>query len=491
MSYQANAVNVPIIDNYINGEWKPAADGSTFASINPANFREVVGHVPDSSPAELEEAVAAADEARTAWRKRSGAQRGDLLYRAAALMEERADDIGRTMTREMGKTFPEAKGETLRGAAILRYYAGEGMRKVGDVITSTDAEALMFTTRAPLGVVGVISPWNFPVAIPVWKIAPALVYGNTVVWKPATETSVTASKVMQCFHDAGFPAGVANMIIGSGRTIGQGIASHPGIHGITFTGSNAVGKQVGQAALARGAKYQLEMGGKNPIIVAEDADLDLAVEAAVSGGIRSTGQKCTATSRVIVEREVMEEFKAKLLEKVKTLKVGDGLEPSTWLGPCANKSQWETVQSYIRRGVEEGARLLYGGMKPKDPALADGYFVIPAVFDEVTSKMAVAQEEIFGPVLTLIAADSMKEAIELANDTEFGLSASIYTRDIGNVLSFIHEMDAGLVRVNAETAGVELQAPFGGMKQSSSHSREQGQAAIEFFTSIKTVFIKS
>jgi len=491
MSETTNAGGVPMIDNYINGAWRPSANGSTTPSINPANVKEIVGYVPNSTAAELDEAVAAANAAKAAWRKRSGASRGDLLFKAAALMEERADDIGRTMTREMGKTFPEAKGETLRGVAILRYYAGEGMRKVGDVIPSTDAEALMFTTRAPLGVVGVISPWNFPVAIPVWKIAPALIYGNTVVWKPATETSVTAAKVMQCFHDAGFPAGVINMIVGSGRTIGNGIASHPGVNGVTFTGSNGVGKQVGQAALARGAKYQLEMGGKNPIIIAKDADLDLAVEATISGGIKSTGQKCTATSRVIVERDVMEPFKAKLLEKVKALKVGDGLEPSTWLGPCANESQWETVQTYIRKGVEEGAKLLYGGTKPEDPALADGYFVTPAVFDGVTSKMAIAQEEIFGPVLALIEADNMQEAIELANDSEFGLSASIYTRDIGNVLSFIHDMDAGLVRVNAETAGVELQAPFGGMKQSSSHSREQGQAAIEFFTSIKTVFVKA
>jgi len=479
------------VHNYIGGQWKAAANGSTVASINPARVDEVVGYVPDSSAVELDEAVSAAAAAKSAWRNLSGAERGKLLYRAADLLEQRADDIGRTMTREMGKTFPEGKGETLRGVDILRYYAGEGMRKIGDVIPSTDAGALMFTTRVPLGVVGVISPWNFPVAIPLWKIAPALVYGNTVVWKPATETSVTASKVMACFHDAGFPEGVVNMVIGGGRTIGHGIASHTGIQGVTFTGSNGVGKQVGQAALSRGAKYQLEMGGKNPIIIAKDADLDLAVEATISGGLRSTGQKCTATSRVIVEREVMEPFKAKLLERVRALKVGDGLDPSAWLGPCANENQYDTVQSYIRRGVEEGARLLYGGSRPEDPALANGYFVTPAVFDEVTIGMAIARDEIFGPVLALIAADSLEQAVELANDTEYGLSASIYTRDIGSVLHFVREMDAGLVRVNAETAGVELQAPFGGMKQSSSHSREQGQAAIEFFTAIKTVFIKS
>ncbi|MFC0328704.1 alpha-ketoglutaric semialdehyde dehydrogenase GucD [Paenibacillus sepulcri] len=487
MSSNQDAKN---IGNYINGQWKPSVGGGSQASINPARKSEVVGYVPDSQNADLNEAVEAAQAAKRPWRKLAGSQRGALLFKAADIMESRLDEIGETMSREMGKTFPEAKGETARGVAILRYYAGEGMRKIGDVIPSTDADAFMFTTRMPLGVVGVISPWNFPVAIPVWKIAPALIYGNSVVWKPATETAVTASKIAECFHDAGFPAGVLNMVVGSGSTIGQGIASHPGIHGLTFTGSNEVGKQVGQSALKRGAKYQLEMGGKNPIIIAADADLDLAVEATISGGLRSTGQKCTATSRVIVVRDVYETFKEKLLEKVKSLKVGDGMDASTWLGPCANEKQLETVLSYIKKGKEEGAVLLYGGDRPDEAGLADGFYVTPAVFDRVTSRMAIAQEEIFGPVLTLIEAADFESAVDLANDTDFGLSASIYTRDIGNILNFVQEMDAGLVRVNAETAGVELQAPFGGMKQSSSHSREQGQAAIEFFTSIKTVFIK-
>ncbi|MFC4808054.1 alpha-ketoglutaric semialdehyde dehydrogenase GucD [Paenibacillus sp. GCM10023250] len=486
-----HAVQEPqVIRNYIGGQWKAPAGGGSTPSINPARKSEIVGYVPDSQIGDLNEAVEAAEAARRSWRKLSGAQRGALLFKAADAMERRLDEIGRTMSREMGKTFAEAKGETARGVAILRYYAGEGMRKIGDVIPSTDADAFMFTTRSPLGVVGVISPWNFPVAIPVWKMAPALIYGNAVVWKPATETAVTAAAIAECFHEAGLPAGVVNMVIGGGRVIGQGIAAHPGIHGVTFTGSNEVGKQIGQTALSRGAKYQLEMGGKNPIVIAADADLDLAVEATISGGLRSTGQKCTATSRVIVVRDVYEAFKEKLVSQVKALKVGDGLEASTWLGPCANEKQLETVMSYINRGKEEGAELLCGGERPDGAELADGFYVTPAVFDRVTSGMAIAQEEIFGPVLTLIEADDFESAIGLANDTEFGLSASIYTRDIGNVLSFVHEVDAGLVRINAETAGVELQAPFGGMKQSSSHSREQGQAAIEFYTSVKTVFIK-
>ncbi len=479
-----------LIDNYIGGEWKAPASGERMPSLNPAKRGEVVAMAAASSTADLDAAVQAAESARIAWRKLTGAQRGAMLFKAADLLESRMDTVGRAMTREMGKTLGEAKGETARGAAILRYYAGEGMRPIGDVIPSTDAEALMFTTRAPLGVVGVISPWNFPVAIPIWKMAPALIYGNTVVWKPAVETALTASLVMQCLHDAGFPAGVANMVLGDGAVIGSGIAAHPGINGVTFTGSNRVGKQVGQAALARGAKYQLEMGGKNPIIVAADADLDLAVDATISGGLRSTGQKCTATSRVIVESGVYEAFKEKLLAKVKALRVGDGMDAETWLGPCASGKQYETVMGYINKGIEEGAELLIGGKQPEDPALAEGYYVTPAVFEKVTPAMTIAREEIFGPVLALIEARDMAEAIALANDTEYGLSASLYTRNLGSALSFIQETDAGLVRVNAETAGVELQAPFGGMKGSSSHSREQGQAAIEFYTSVKTVFVK-
>jgi aldehyde dehydrogenase (NAD+) len=372
----------------------------------------------------------------------------------------------------------------------LRYYAGEGMRKVGDVIPSTDSEGLMYTTRTPLGVVGVITPWNFPVAIPIWKMAPALVYGNVVVFKPAQETAVTAAKIMECFDEAGLPPGVVNMVTGPGAVIGQGIIDHPDINGITFTGSDAVGKRVGQGALARGAKYQLEMGGKNPVIVADDADLDLAVEATISGGLRSTGQKCTATSRVIVQSGIYDAFKERLLERVAQLPIGDGMQSTTWMGPCASESQLKTVLSYIEKGKAEGATLIQGGSRLTENGLDQGFFVEPTVFENVTNEMVIAQEEIFGPVLALIKVDNLEQAIELANDVQYGLSASIFTQNIANILSFVNEIEAGLVRINAESAGVELQAPFGGMKQSSSYSREQGQAAIEFFTSIKTVFIK-
>jgi alpha-ketoglutaric semialdehyde dehydrogenase len=477
--------------NYINGEWQQASTNRVDASINPGNKHEIVGYVQKSGKDDLDHAVAAAKKAQVQWKQLSGAARGEYLYKIANVLEKRIDEIAETMTKEMGKTFPEAKGETVRGVAILRYYAGEGMRKVGDVIPSSDSEALMFTTRTPLGVVGVITPWNFPVAIPIWKLAPALIYGNTVVLKPAQETAVTAAKVVECMHEADLPAGVVNLVTGNGSVIGQGIIDHPDINGITFTGSDTVGKLVGQGALARGAKYQLEMGGKNPVIVAADADLDLAVDATISGGLRSTGQKCTATSRVIVQSAVYDAFKEKLLAKVKGLKVGYGMHGETWMGPCASESQLNTVLSYIQKGLEEGATLLYGGNRLESEGLEHGFYIQPTLFDNVNTNMTIAQEEIFGPVLALIQVDTFEEALHVANDVQFGLSASIFTRNIGNMLSFINNMDAGLVRVNSESAGVELQAPFGGMKQSSSHSREQGQAAIEFFTAIKTVFIKA
>lgn len=476
--------------NYINGEWMASASNEVEKSINPADQQEIVGYVQRSTEDDLNRAVKAAKQAKVKWRKLSGVERGEYLYKAAAILEKRINDIAECATREMGKTFAETKGETARGIAILKYYAGEGMRKVGDVIPSSDSTALMFTTRVPLGVVGVITPWNFPIAIPIWKMAPALVYGNTVVIKPATETAITCAKIIECFEEAGFPAGVVNMVTGPGKTIGQGIADHEDINGITFTGSNSVGKRIGQAALQRGAKYQLEMGGKNPVIVAADADLDLAVEAVIAGAFRSTGQKCTATSRVIVEQGIYEEFKEMLVKKTQEISIGNGLDSTIWMGPSASESQLKTVLSYIEKGLEEGAVLLTGGKRVVKGDLANGFYVEPTIFDHCTQDMAIVQEEIFGPVIALLKAESVEEALKIANNVQYGLSASIFTTNIQHFLSFVNEMEAGLIRVNSESAGVELQAPFGGMKNSSSHSREQGEAAKEFFTSIKTVFVK-
>lgn len=477
-------------NNFINNEWVESISQETIKSINPANKEEVVGYVQKSNREDLESAVQAAHKAKKSWRKLGQAARGQLLFKVANIIEENLDDIAETMTREMGKTLPEAKGETARGVAILRYYAGEGMRKEGDVIPSSDKNALMFTKRTPLGVVGVITPWNFPVAIPIWKIAPALVYGNTVVLKPATEGAVTAAKVVDCFAKAGLPEGVLNFITGSGSVIGQALIDHPLLNGITFTGSEGVGAEVAKSAAARGIKFQLEMGGKNPVIVTTDADLDNAVEAVISGAFRSTGQKCTASSRVIVESEVYEAFKDKLIQETKKITVGDGLKEGTWMGPCAGESQFNTVKKYIEIGKAEGASLIYGGEQLTGEEYDKGFYVSPTIFDDVEPAMVIAQEEIFGPVIALIKAADLEEAIELANNTKYGLSASIFTSNINSLLEFIDEIEVGLVRINAESAGVELQAPFGGMKASSTGAREQGEAAKEFYTAIKTVFIK-
>lgn len=476
--------------NYINGTWVASSSGEVAASVNPANRDTVVGYVQMSTKEEVDQAVSVAKAAQKTWRKLSGSERGTYLHKAADVLEKKLDEVAKCMTLEMGKTLPEAKGETARGVAILRYYAGEGMRKIGDVIPSTDSKALMFTSRVPLGVIGVVTPWNFPVAIPIWKMAPALVYGNTVVIKPAQETAVTCAKVIECFEEAGIPAGVLNMVTGSGSVIGQALTDHPDINGITFTGSNGVGKRIGQGALARGAKYQLEMGGKNPVIVAADADIDLAVESTISGAFRSTGQKCTATSRVIVESAIYETFKEKLVAKTNEITIGDGLQEGIWMGPCANENQLKTVLHYIEKGKEERATLLAGGNQLTGEGYDNGFFIEPTIFENVSSDMTIAQEEIFGPVIALIQVNNLQDALEIANDVQFGLSASIFTSNIQSMLSFVEDMEAGLVRINSESAGVELQAPFGGMKQSSSHSREQGEAAKEFFTSIKTVFVK-
>ncbi|MBA9026032.1 MULTISPECIES: alpha-ketoglutaric semialdehyde dehydrogenase GucD [Bacillaceae] len=476
--------------NFINNEWIDSASQATLKSINPANKEEVVGFVQNSTKADLDQAVQAAHHAKKSWRKMGQAQRGQLLFTVANILEENLNEIAETMTKEMGKTLPEAKGETARGVAILRYYAGEGMRKDGDVIPSSDKDALMFTKRTPVGVVGVITPWNFPVAIPIWKIAPALVYGNTVVFKPATEAAVTAAKVVDCFAKAGLPDGVLNFITGSGSVIGQELIDHQLVNAITFTGSETVGEGVAKSAAARGVKFQLEMGGKNPVIITKDADLDAAVEAVISGGFRSSGQKCTASSRVIVEAPVYDVFVEKLVQETKKITVGDGLKEGIWMGPCASESQFNTVRSYIEIGKEEGATLITGGETLSGEDFDKGFYITPAIFGDVEQNMRIAQEEIFGPVIALIRATDLEDAIEIANHTKYGLSASIFTTNIGSLLEFIDEIEAGLVRINAESAGVELQAPFGGMKASSTGGREQGEAAKEFYTAIKTVFIK-
>jgi alpha-ketoglutaric semialdehyde dehydrogenase len=476
-----------VCKNYIGGQWVASHSGKTLSRENPADWREVVGAYQDSTVDDVMAACDAAAKAFPGWAGLAGPARGEFLRKAADILESRVEDVARTMTREMGKTIGEARGETRRGVTILRYFAQEGLREVGLTIPSADVRTLMYTTRVPLGPVALITPWNFPVAIPVWKLAPALAYGNTVVLKPAGLTTVTATRVVECLVDAGLPAGVLNLVGGSGGRIGSALAKNQHVHGISFTGSNAVGRQLAGDALERNTKYQLEMGGKNPVIVCDDADLAQAVELTVSGAMRSTGQKCTATSRAIVMEPVLKEFTERVVARCRELKVGPGLDETVYMGPAVSRDQLETDLHYIQVGKDEGARLLCGGGQPGGERFAHGYFVQPTVFDQVTPAMKIAQEEIFGPVLGIMRAGSMEEALTLANDVKFGLSASIFTRDINRVLQFAATVDVGMIRVNGETAGVEPQAPFGGMKASSSHSREQGRAALEFFTSVKTV----
>ncbi|MDQ0163176.1 alpha-ketoglutaric semialdehyde dehydrogenase GucD [Aeribacillus alveayuensis] len=475
--------------NYINGEWIQAKSGEVIESINPANWDEVVGVIQHSNQEDVDLAVQAAKSAFINWSKMSAVNRGLFLEKAAALLEQRADEIAEIATKEMGKVLAEMKGEVLRGVAILRYYAQEGMRTNGEVLPSASDEKFLFTKRVPLGVVGVITPWNFPVAIPIWKMAPALVYGNTVVFKPAAETGVTAAKIVEIFAEAGLPQGVLNLVNGDGAVAGNALVEHEDVHAITFTGSNAVGRQIAAKAALKGKKYQLELGGKNPAIVLEDADLELAANLTVAGAMKQTGQRCTATSRVYVHEQVYDTFKELLLEKVRSLKIGNGLDPNAQMGPVASKKQFDTVIGYIEKGKEEGASLLVGGGVSKDQGLEKGYFIEPTIFENVAHDMTIAREEIFGPVLCLIKVKNYEEAIEKANDTVYGLSASLFTNNLGRTFQFVDDIEAGLIQINGETGGAEPQAPFGGMKESSSNSREQGQAAKEFFTTIKTVTV--
>ncbi|GAB4458507.1 MAG: aldehyde dehydrogenase family protein [Armatimonadaceae bacterium] len=472
--------------NYINGEWVAARSEKTFERTNPADTRDVVGQYPESGADDVAAAVQAARAALPAWKKLAPDARAQYLYKAADILARRKDEVAAALTREEGKSLPEATGETNRGVVLLRYYAGEGLRVGGDVIPSVNPNALLFTERVPLGVVGLITPWNFPVAIPLWKAAPALIYGNTVILKPSELSPQTAHLIAEVLHEAGLPAGVFNLVQGRGEA-GAALSSAQGVDGISFTGSVKTGKAIAQACLERGAKYQLEMGGKNPVVVLEDADLDQAVELTVQGAMKSAGEKCTATSRAIVVESIADEFTRRVVERVRHLELGPGTDTQAYLGPVITAEAKDKILGFIERAKADGADLLCGGIEGHRPDLAHGHYVWPAVLDKVRPDMEIATDEVFGPVLSIHRVPDLDAALELANAVAYGLSASVFTRDIGKALRFAREIEAGLVRINGETAGVEPQAPFGGMKASSSFSREQGQAAKEFFTQIKTI----
>jgi aldehyde dehydrogenase (NAD+) len=466
----------------------PTTTDATFEKRSPADVRDLIGNFPVSSAADVQKAVDAARRALPAWRGLSYDARAQFLFKAADCITARQHEIASALTREEGKSLPEANGETARGAVILRYFAGEGLRAVGDVLPSATANTLLFTERVPLGVVGLITPWNFPVAIPLWKTAPALVYGNTVVLKPSEHSPLTAQLLAEVFHDIGLPEGVFNLVQG-GRETGQALTEADGLNGISFTGSVATGKAIARACLERGVRYQLEMGGKNPVIVLEDANLDRAVELTVQGAMKSAGEKCTATARAIVEESVADEFIQRLVERVRGLEVGPGTDARYYLGPLISAAACDNVLRHIERAQQEGARLLCGGTLEDREELAHGHYLSPVVLDNVRPDMTIAQEEVFGPVLAVLRVPDFEGALHVANDIAYGLSASVFTRSLDKALRFAREIEAGLVRINGETAGVEPQAPFGGMKGSSSYSREQGQAAKEFYTQIKTISI--
>ena len=477
-----------VYGNYIDGRWLEGPAGKTFTSTNPADARDVIGEFAASSVEDARRAVEAGHDAFEKWRGLSGSARGEYLRKAADILESRLEDVARAMVRENGKTVAEARGETGRGVALLRYYSAEGVRSVGEVVPSVNPRTMLYTTRVPLGVVSLITPWNFPIAIPIWKMAPALVYGNTVVLKPASATPHCAVLVTRLFDDAGIPPGVVNLVTGGGGAIGEELVVHPKVHGVSFTGSNAIGRKIAGWAAARGVKCQLEMGGKNPVVVMPDCRMDQAVNLTLRGAFGYAGQKCTATSRAIVVDTVYDEFCAKLVAGARQLKVGSGADESTFVPPVVSREQQESIVAAIEKGRSE-ARLLTGGGIPKGEGFDRGYYVEPTIFADVRPDSQLAREEIFGPVLAVLRARDLDEAIRLANDCRYGLSASIFTQDLNAVQEFCARIEAGVVKVNSETAGLEPQVPFGGMKESSSHSREQGRAALDFFTSIKTVYI--
>ena len=476
--------------NYVAGQWIECKTQRTFRNINPANTSETVGLLQASGPEDIQEACEAAAKAQSTWAAMPAPLRGEFLYKAADIMEGRLQKLSEEMTREEGKTLPEAKGEVKRAINILRYFGGEGPRQFSYQIPSERENVFCYTLRKPLGVVALITPWNFPSAIPAWKMAPALVAGNTVVIKPASLAPLSAYRIVEALHEAGIPAGVLNYVTGSGGSVGNALVEHPAVRAVSFTGSCDVGNALYEKVTKRRIRVQLEMGGKNPTVVLKDADLDYAAGVLVNGAFFSTGQKCTACSRAIIEKPIYEALVEKLVAKTTKLKVGNGLEPGIEIGPVVDAAQLETDLKYIGIAKQEGAQLLCGGNRLTGGAYDLGYFVEPTLFAGVTPDMRIAQEEVFGPVLALMVASDFEDAMRLANGVRFGLSASIVSRDLTRVHQFINRIEAGLITVNLPTAGVEYQLPFGGTKESSFGMREQGPAALDFYSETRTVYMK-
>jgi len=470
--------------NYVAGKWRESLSGETYEKRNPWRPSEVTGVYAASSADDARAAVAAARDAFPGWAGLPGAQRAAYFFRAADALEARTEQIALDMTAEMGKPLRESRAEAARTAAILRYSAGEAQRPIGEVFDASAPGQRLYTLRRPLGVVALITPWNFPAAIPVWKLAPALVYGNTVVLKLAYEAPRTGLHIAECFASAGLPAGVLNVLTGSGSTVGAELVRNRDVQAISFTGSVAVGRSVRDEATARNCRVQLELGGQNPMIVLEDAELDRAVEAAYTGAFWSAGQKCTATRRIYVHEAIADDFRDRLLARIEAGVVGDPADPATEVGPLVNRAALDDVLAAVERAKAEGGTVLAGGVR----ADGDGYLVAPTVVEGLGDDAQLSCEEVFGPVTSLYRFSTLDEAIARANAVEFGLSAALFTRDLRAVHRFSNELQAGILRVNSQTVGADVHVPFGGIKGSGWGPHEQGRAALEFYTELVTVY---
>jgi alpha-ketoglutaric semialdehyde dehydrogenase len=474
--------------NYVDGAWVESRSGRMLERRNPADLSDLIGYAPLSTRAEVQEAIRSAQRAFPAWRALPAPRRGKILSNAARLLEDRKEDVARLVSREEGKTLAEARGELGRAVNILEYTAGEARRLRGETLPSEIPSNFVYTLRQPLGAVGLITPWNFPIAVPIWKLAPALVCGNTVVWKPSELTPFSSRRVVEVLTEAGLPAGVLNMVNGLGEEAGDELVDHPAVVALSFTGSNAVGAMINAKAARQLKKVQLEMGGKNPVVVLEDADLELAAEHTVAGAFGSAGERCTATSRAVVMEQVADRFVELVVSRADQLRAGDPLDPGTQLAPLVSREQYEKVLGYLAIGKREGT-LVCGGEPIPEVHGRRGFFVRPTVFDHVAPGSRLAQEEIFGPVLSVIRVRDFDEAMAAANSVRYGLTASIFTSDANRLFQAAERLECGMVHVNSPTVGGEAHVPFGGVKGTGLGERECGSAAIEFYSEAKVVYV--
>lgn len=475
--------------NFINGKWVDAKSGKTFENRNPANWDELIGTFPKSGIEDVNEAVAAAKKAFEKWRLVPAPKRGEIMKKVGDILVSRKEEIATLMTREMGKVLMETRGDVQEGIDTAYYAASETRRLFGHTVPSELPNKFNMSIRIPIGVAGVITPWNFPMAIPTWKIFPAIVCGNTVVFKPASDTPATATLLVEILAEAGLPEGVVNIVHGGGGEVGMGIVNHPDVDLVSFTGGTDVGIKISEAAAKTLKRVSLELGGKNAVIIMDDADLDLALEGVIWGAFGTTGQRCTATSRLLLHEKIYDKFMDMLVRKTKSLKLGNGLYPETQVGPCVNEGQRKSVHSYVEIGLSEGAKLVCGGKFATDGELSKGWFYEPTIFENVNPNMKIAQEEIFGPVLSVIRFKNLEEAIDIVNGTIYGLSSSIYTRNVNDAFLAIRDIKAGITYINAPTIGAEAHMPFGGVKKTGNGHREGGWTVYDFYTEWKTVYV--